>query len=49
MTRKWKKDLVGSVETPGVSVVSKAEPEKIKSWTGLSQGKEDSSSFSCFP
>lgn len=34
MTRKWKKDLVGSVETPGVSVVSKAEPEKKKAGPG---------------
>ena len=34
MTRKWKKDLVGSVEIPGVSVVSKAEPEKKKKKAG---------------
>ena len=30
MIRMWKKDLVGLVETPGVSGVSKAGPEKKK-------------------
>jgi len=34
MIRMWKKDLVGLFETPGVSGVSKAGPEK-KQKTGL--------------
>ena len=49
MIRMWKKDFVGLIETPAVSVVSKAGPEKKTTNKRLGQGKERPSSLSSFP